>query len=48
MAKHTTTGARYIARQNGTMNNKYADDIKTEGKNSELVRVSNTVVKRRK
>ena len=41
------TGARFIARSNGTMNNKYADNIViSEPKTSKVVRVSDKVVKR--
>ena len=41
------TGARFIARSNGTMNNRYADNlIVSKPKTSKIVRVSLTVVKR--
>ena len=40
-------GARFIARQKGKMGNRYADDlIVSEPKNSKVVRVSLTVVRR--
>ena len=40
------TGARFIARTHGTLENQYADDIRTDGKQSVLIRISKTVVKR--
>ena len=40
-------GARFVARNNGTMNNRYADNlIVSKPKTSKIVRVSLTVVKR--
>jgi hypothetical protein len=41
-------GARFIARTKGTLENQYADDIRIDGKQSVLIRISKTVVKRKK
>ena len=44
--KPKQTGAYYIAKKQGSMNNKYADNIVITGKQSKLIRVSQNVVKR--
>jgi len=41
-------GARFIARNRGTLENQYADDIRTESKQSVLTRIKSGVVRRKR